>query len=59
MDKEDDPPPPLHWFYGRRKNLVCGTLVDASTDLSVKTLSYERKYQATVRDIDNSDTLYS
>jgi hypothetical protein len=33
----------LGCIYGNRKNLTCGTLVDASTDLSIKTFSFERR----------------
>jgi hypothetical protein len=48
-----------------RKNLACGSLVNASacssvkpSILSVKTLSYDRKYRAKVRGVGNSDALY-
>jgi hypothetical protein len=48
-----------------RKNLACGSLVNASTCssvkpsiLSVKTLNYDRKYRAKVRYVSNSDVLY-
>jgi hypothetical protein len=48
------------------RNTACGTLLDASPDLSVKTLSFERKTSllcaqipSHVRQIDNSGALYS
>ena len=47
------------------KNLACRSLVNASKCSSVKTfnferktLSYDRKYQAKVRGVGNSDALY-
>jgi hypothetical protein len=36
----------------------CGSLVDASPCSSVKACSYERKYRANVRGVDNSGALY-
>ena len=48
-----------------RKNLACGSLVNASTCsnikpliLSVKPFNYDRKYRAKVRGVGNSDVLY-
>jgi hypothetical protein len=52
-------------FGTLRKNLACCSRVNTSTCASVKTfnfksktLSYDRKYRAKVRDVGNSDALY-
>jgi hypothetical protein len=49
-----------------RKNLACGSLVDASPYSSVKTFSliiktssYKPKYWSNVKVVDNPDALYS